>query len=208
MVFTLELNKNLDDKVIETLATSLDSLEARARGEPRDDDAYTAKSRICAEAADQHAQLSTLLADPYDGDESSAMQPLIRRLLDAVNALVRPVVHHFQAAVPVASSNNVDANNVGPGGRWWNESGPCENVRPDFVGMNAVVDAKVSVAKLAEALVSLGNAPHGVQLKITSAKADPIEIGNVAVCPLDGVKCRLQASTSYLVQASDHSYPP
>lgn len=200
IVLTVQSNEALGVALMSVLKSSLESLDSDPAAASR-----RTAHRIIGQAETHLTQLSELLAEPYEGDESSAMQPLVRRLLDAANAVIKPLFALHDVAKPNRCGQNQSRtdgpaapNTSGPVGRWWNGIGPGESVRPNFVSANATADVKVSIQKLREAFGLLHHTSQGMQLKVATDGA--LSVG--VVDPDDKNPDWEQVPTSLFVQAS------
>ena len=139
---------------------------------------------VCSTVALLSHQLEILLSEPYDGDESAADSPLIRRLTDAANQVAKQLGQLPSVRASFATQAEDQGGGVRPDpGRGpdtisggvspdvraerrpcWNGIGPGEHVRPDLICSASTLEIKPHLRELRSAL---GNIVSDLGVRLT-----------------------------------------
>ena len=181
-IFSLYPDLNLHLTFAEPLKQLLSTLDTTAA-------TSLLSTSIRATASLHHSTLCGILEEPYEGDEAAGGQPLVRRLTDAANDIMRRIA---SAGVSVG---------VAPVVGRWNGIGRGENVRPDLVAPDSVLDVKTSINSLYLASGGMGYPLHA-RLSPDIAPRGALRLADVVVSDRDGFNRLDQGPTSYLIQVS------
>lgn len=216
VVLQIEVDQKLADRFIEPLENAIKAADlASAEGGSTPSTSYL--DALHATVFEQQG-LDRELKAAYEGDESSAVQPIVRRLLGAANRIMTAFdPDSFPApSLPTRSPLNpsLDSAPLAPtsastASPWWNGSSPGNMVRPDYISARATLDVKQTIATLEKHVRNLTGSAADATLVVSDTLWDPeVPFQPADVAVLQQTMTRgpsdpwTQSSTSYLVQVS------
>lgn len=132
-LFELYVDPSLNDSFVRPLEQSLHDAFDRP---------FVDSLPLISHSANLRRHLTEILSRPYDGDESSSGQPIVRQLLDGANRLMSAFATMMDVTDHVSE---------------WNGIAPGEWVRPNFVSRDCVVEVKMNIAAVLKGMKNFAN---------------------------------------------------